>query len=1332
VDADPIGRDGTVGRPVAGPFPVPPPATYPPGEVPAPGHAVGAYPSVSYPAGSAVAGAYSPQAQYAEPYPSGAQPGPYHPPAGPSQPSGAYPAAGYPSGSYAGEQFVSTGTPSAGSGAGSGSGSVGVGPGPSGSSGSGGGSTAGALGGLPSPASAVAESLFGQGSVGLAFHDTAGRYVRVNDVLARLNGRPAAEHLGRSLPDMLGEIGHELASLLAQVLRTGEPVVDLEMNVVAGGPESAQTWLASWYPVIGPHGGPLGAVFVAVDATTRRLAQDAAARAEARTRLLAEAVATDVLHAGADGAFDGDMPRWRALTGQRRAESDGFGWLDAVHPADRDTVRRSWRSAVERAESFDAEFRVLGADGGERIATARALAAPGGTEWVGALTEVTDLRAAQTASATAAAQVRASGEQVEQIQRVTAALARAVTVDDVVAVVLDAGRALGATGRGVALIDEASDGLEFRALEGYSAQYVTRWTRVGLGAVHPAAEAVRGRRPVFLSGRDELTARWPVPDLVAAVNATDDVAWALLPLASGDRPLGVLSFGFPTAREFAADERSYLELLAQQCALALERALLFERALAQAAAGRAAEGTATAATAAAHRADARLSVVATVTAALAGSVADAADPVRALRALAEAAVVDLLDVCAVYLVDEAPPAAAGGDADSWSLLAGADGGDPASAWAAGGLPTGAGSAGPDWAGDAVRPGDPAADLADLGGAGGPGRTAGAAASDAPGEAGEELPPAAPGAGPAASGVSSGYRPSAPRPSDAGQSDAWPSEAWPSDDAAESGTAPPAEAPRRAAAQPELRRIAGALRAGLTGPGLPPSRPARWPAASPIGRAVATGRPQLGFVRDPGATPPTGPDQSVVDQPAARQPGVGQPVASAITAPIEEVRWADRVGAHSVVAAPILRGGRLAGVLTLVATGASAPLADSDLLLAAELAARAAGILDRAELAGSDRSGAAALRRRLAPARPDAPAGLAIAARHLPGEAGGEAGGDWFDVVDLGAGRAALVIGDVAGRGIATVAAMGALRAAVRTCARLDLPPHEVITLLDGVLLDLVRADPDGDRPPPVATCIYAIVETDSGRLTLASAGHPPPLVVAPDGLVSRLYMEVGPPLGAGRDDVKEYVVRLGPDSLLALFTDGLVAGRDGEFDAGVSRLAAALARPGGALGDLAEAAVGTLPPAASGATAPDDAALLLARLPPAPAGAPAAAEIPLTEGPAGLGPARASARAVLADWDLPADPVETAVLVLSELLGNAVAHGRAPIVARLRRLGDRVVVEVTDGGGRLPRRRHAEVDDEAGRGLELVAMLADRWGIRPTADGKVVWAEVEVPASPSH
>ncbi len=95
------------------------------------------------------------------------------------------------------------------------------------------------------------------------------------------------------------------------------------------------------------------------------------------------------------------------------------------------------------------------------------------------------------------------------------------------------------------------------------------------------------------------------------------------------------------------------------------------------------------------------------------------------------------------------------------------------------------------------------------------------------------------------------------------------------------------------------------------------------------------------------------------------------------------------------------------------------------------------------------------------------------------------------MITLGAGRTALVIGDVMGRGLRAAAVMGQLRTAVRAYARLDLPPHEVLQLLDGLAAEIDASQ--------IATCVYAVHDPNEGRLIYASAGHLPILVATPTG-----------------------------------------------------------------------------------------------------------------------------------------------------------------------------------------------------------------------------------------
>ncbi len=1095
-----------------------------------------------------------------------------------------------------------------------------------GSDGPGGGWPAGGV-----PPAVLTEALFARAPVGFALYDRGGRYVRVNDVMARLNGYAAGEHVGHSMPELLGDIGREMENLVRRVVTTGEPVLDVEVSFATGGPERTQTWALSWYPALDPRLGPVGVAAVATDVTARKDAEAELARGEARYRSLVDADLLDVVHANAEGALDVDMPRWRGLTGQRRSDIAGLGWLDAVHAEDREGVKTAWRSATGSGGPFDAEYRLVGLDGAERVIATRALPVAdrsGPVEWVGTSRDVSELRQTDAAVEAASAQARSATDRAERLTELAGALSRAVTVDEVVAVVLDAGgRALGAAGRGIALVDDGRDRLRFRALLGYPEKIAARWMEIGLGAVNPAAEAVRGGRALFLSGREELTGRWPVPELSAAVNAGAEHAWAVLPLATTDLPFGVVAFGFTDVRTFPAADRRYLSALAEVCAQALERATLFERVIAEAAAGRRAEEAARVAEAAARDAGRRLDLLSRATAA----VTTGADPERALTALAEVVVAEFADTCAIYLVDQSP--------------------------------------------------------------------------------GAQSPEA----------QSSGVQ--APE-------DQAPEDQAPEDQAPEA--APPGGDDEGVAV---LRRLAGAVRPGATA--FPRAVVERWPAPSPVFQA------------------------------AARDVGRAAPLDGATWFPSAEVeRWLARAGAQSVAAVPLPRGGRAVGVMVVTAAGDQPPFTDADLVFLAELAARAAVAVGHAELEQRGQDTAVGLQWDLLPHELSAPAGVEVAARYVPGRgtggAAGEVGGDWYDVIDLGADRLALVVGDVSGRGVRAAALMGQLRAATRTCARLGLSPAQVLGALDA----LVGESGDGQ----LATCAYAVLEPESGWLTLADAGHPPPLVVAPDGLVSRLYMQVGAPLGLGNADVREYRARLTGGSLLAFFTDGLVRGRDTDVDAGVSDLAAVLAR---ADGPLAAAADQVLDSLARADGPDDDVVLLLARLtgPDDADAGPWATEV--AAGAAELRAARAHARGVLEEWGVEPRAVDAAVLVLSEFvaaalvgetvraassggastggastggrsLGAVAGVGRTGVEVRLRRVADRLLVEVVDPGGRLPTgrapsgpalgTRPGEAGEPLGSGgsggvvgptgADLIRLLTLRWGGRSVGTGTVAWAEI--------
>ncbi|MCF4136859.1 serine/threonine-protein phosphatase [Streptomyces sp. Tue 6430] len=253
-----------------------------------------------------------------------------------------------------------------------------------------------------------------------------------------------------------------------------------------------------------------------------------------------------------------------------------------------------------------------------------------------------------------------------------------------------------------------------------------------------------------------------------------------------------------------------------------------------------------------------------------------------------------------------------------------------------------------------------------------------------------------------------------------------------------------------------------------------------------------------------------------------------------------------------------------------------------------------------------------------------------------------------------------------------------------------------------------------------ATCLYAVYDPVTRRCSIARAGHPPPVVVSPDGRVAFPEVPAGPPLGLGGMGFETTEIELAENSLLGLYTDGLIEGADRDMERGMARLGELLAHPDGDLDTLCSTAVRHLVPAPR----PDDVALLLVRTRALGAADVVSWEVPVD--PAAVADARARATRQVEAWGL-GDLVMTTELVVSELVTNAIRHAVPPI--RLRLLRDaRLTCEVCDASSTAPRLRHARSTDEGGRGLFLVAQLAHRWGARYTPGGKIIWAEQEIPA----
>jgi PAS domain S-box-containing protein len=427
--------------------------------------------------------------------------------------------------------------------------------------------------------------------------------------------------------------------------------------------------------------------------------------------------------------------------------------------------------------------------------------------------------------------------------------------------------------------------------------------------------------------------------------------------------------------------------------------------------------------------------------------------------------------------------------------------------------------------------------------------------------------------------------------------------------------------------------------------------------------------------------------------------------------------------RSTLVVPLVARDQVLGLVQLSRAIGSEPFDARDVAIAEELVARAAVCVDNARLYRREHERALILQRSLLPPGKPEATGLEIARRYLPSNNNTEVGGDWFDVIPLPGSRTALVIGDVMGRGLRAAVAMGQLRTAVRTLAMLDLDPAEVLGALDEIARGLGGDDAGAGGQPGagsvevyLATCVYAVYDAVTQRCIIASAGHLPPALLCPGEPARMLDVPPGLPLGVGGEPFEEVEVTLPDGAVLGLYTDGLVESRKHQLDEGLRAFRTALTNGSKQLEQLCDEVLDELIPHHG----EDDIALLMAKVEALPQDS--VGDWKLPPEPTSVGRARERACDWLVGHGLD-ELVDTTELLVSELVTNALRHGRGEI--RLRLLQDRTMVcEVWDDGYAQPRQRRAQETDEGGRGLQLVSLLAERWGSRRTPKGKIVWFEL--------
>ncbi|MFJ8473827.1 SpoIIE family protein phosphatase [Kitasatospora sp. NPDC094011] len=423
------------------------------------------------------------------------------------------------------------------------------------------------------------------------------------------------------------------------------------------------------------------------------------------------------------------------------------------------------------------------------------------------------------------------------------------------------------------------------------------------------------------------------------------------------------------------------------------------------------------------------------------------------------------------------------------------------------------------------------------------------------------------------------------------------------------------------------------------------------------------------------------------------------------------RLAPVVSGRSMLVVPLSARGTVLGILKLLRLPDRAPFDESDAATLKELAVRAALSLDNARLHRAEARVATTLQRSMIPTRPPQIPGVQIAHRYLPGDPKAEVGGDWFDAIQLPGSRVALVVGDVMGHGIHSAAAMGRFRTAMQTLAALDLPPGQLLRHLDNLAQKL------GDDH--LATCLYAVYDPINRTCELASAGHVPPVLVHPDGTGELLEIPAGAPIGVGGVPFVAKTIDVSDGSMLVLCTDGLVEVRGGDIGAGLAALCGNLIDPRQSPEQACDEVLRRL----HSDDRKDDVALLVARF-----DGVAPSEVAtwdLTVDQREVRRARSLVREQLAAWHLEALS-DTTELLVSELVTNAVRVARDRVQLQLIRV-DKLMVEVSDDNHNLPSLEPAEQLGETGRGLTLVAKLAEHWGTARKAVGKVVWFELPLP-----
>jgi PAS domain S-box-containing protein len=414
-------------------------------------------------------------------------------------------------------------------------------------------------------------------SVALIFvKDLEGRYLRVNRKYKELFGVTDVELKGKTDYDCHSkEIADAFLANDREVIAANRPLLFEEQALVAG---EIRYSVVSKFPLRDGSGRTYAVCGIATDITERKRAEEALRESESRLRQHMDAMPQMVYTCPADGMTDYVNRRWQEYTGVSWERSLGTGWVERLHPDDRDRVWRQWVETVKAGQPFEMEYRLRRKDGQYRWHLSRAIPIRDGQQqivkWIGTSTDIHDRKEAEAEreellarEQVARAEAEHSAESIRRLQAVTDSALVRLTLDDLLREMLARIRELLATdAAAILLLTEDGQSLSVRATIGWK-------------------EAATGLRVPFGQGVAGSIAASRAPFVVEDISAAEVInpvlrrnARSLIgaPLIVEGRLIGVIHADTTRPRRFTEDDVRLLQLAADRVALAIEHARLYE------------------------------------------------------------------------------------------------------------------------------------------------------------------------------------------------------------------------------------------------------------------------------------------------------------------------------------------------------------------------------------------------------------------------------------------------------------------------------------------------------------------------------------------------------------------------------------------------------------------------------------------------------------------------------------------------------------------------------------------------------------------------------------